>query len=110
MLVCPHRLNVLFHSWIDTTSHLLWLRKEASVRLLERSETATKLVLLSDSAKSESGIRLKVLLRILGWATDQVEGSSAGTVEMDIASGFPWLHHEAGLVCHGPKVALGTKV
>ena len=105
-----HRLSDLFHSWIDTTSRLLWLRKEAAVRLLEQAEAATKLALVSDSSKAGSGIRLRILLRILDWATDQVEGSSAGPVEMDIASGSRWPHHEAALVWHGPEVAVGTKV
>ncbi len=105
-----HRLSDLFHSWIDTTSRLLWLRKEAAVRLLEQAEAATKLALVSDSAKSGSGIRLRILLRILDWATDQVEGSKAGPVEMNIASGSRWPYHEAALVWHGPEVAVGTKV
>jgi hypothetical protein len=105
-----HHLSDLFQSWIDTTSHLLWLRKEAAVRLFEQAETTTKLALVADAAKGGSGIRLRILLRIFDWATDQVEGSAAGPVEMDIASGSRWPHHEAALVWHGPEVAVGTKV
>ena len=105
-----HRLSDLFHSWIDTTSRLLWLRKEAAVRLLEQAEAATKLALVADSARTGPGIRLRILLRILDWATDQVEGSKAGPVEMNIASGSRWPYHEAALVWHGPEVAVGTKV
>ena len=105
-----HRLSDLFHSWIDTTSRLLWLRKEVPVRLLEQAEAATKLALVADSARTGPGIRLRILLRILDWATDQVEGSKAGPVEMNIASGSRWPYHEAALVWHGPEVAVGTKV
>jgi hypothetical protein len=105
-----NRLSDLFQSWIDTTSHLLWLRKEAAVRLLEQAEATAELALVSDAAKGGSGIRLRILLRIFDWATDQVEGSAAGPVSMNIASGSRWLYHEAALVWNGPEVAVGTKV
>jgi len=49
-------------------------------------------------------------LRVLDWATDQLEGSSIGPVEMDIASGSRWPDHEAALVWYGTEVTLGTKV
>ena len=53
---------------------------------------------------------MKIVLRILGWATDQVEGSDAGPIELKIASGSRWPRHEAALVWLGPEVAIGATI
>ena len=105
-----HHLSDLFHSWIDKTSHLLRLQKETAARLLELATAATGLAVVSESDKIGSGIRLRIVQKIMDWATDQVEGSNASPIEMKITSGSRWPHHEAALVWRGPEVAIGAKV